>query len=206
MAKQTTLNPVSDEILGKTKIALENHGITVIIVENRKDSLKLVKELIHSGAEVMTGSSTTLYDIGFMDYYLSDQHPWINLGNPIFQEQDKKKQYLMRRKSITSEYFIASVNAITQDGLLVAVDGTGSRTGGYTFGAEKVIIVSGINKIVPSLDDAFDRIKNVVFPLENERVMKRLGHGTSFGKWLIIENEGILGRITLILVKEDLGF
>lgn len=206
MSKQTTISQISNEVLDKTKSGLEKHGIDVIIVKNREEALKLVKDLIRPGAEVMTGSSTTLYDIGFMDYFLSDQHPWINLGTPIFLEQDEKKKYLMRRKSITSEFFIASVNAITQDGLLVAVDGTGSRVGGYVFGAEKVIIVSGINKIVPSLDNAFDRIKNVVYPLENARATKRYGHGTSFGKWAIIENEGIQHRITVILVKETLGF
>ena len=112
----------------------------------------------------------------------------------------------MRRKSVTAQYFLASVNAITENGELVAVDGSGSRVGAYPFGAEKIILVSGINKIVPTLNDAFERIKNVVLPLESERAMKRYGRPARFGKWVIIERENIKDRITLILVNDELGF
>lgn len=197
---------ISQDVLDKTKTALENNGFNVIIVDTKEQAFQLMKDTIPAGVDVMTGSSTTLQEIGFMDYYISNQHPWINLGTPIFQEQDPKKKYLMRRRSITAQYFTASVNAITEDGKLVAVDGSGSRVGAYPFGAEKVIIVSGVNKIVPTLNDAFDRIKNVVLPLEDKRAMARYGGHARFAKWVILEREGIKDRITVILIKEKLGF
>lgn len=208
LSQETAQTPfsISEEVLSRTKTALESHGINVIVVDTKEEAFQLMKDLIPSGAEVMTGSSTTLQQIGFMDYYISNQHPWKNLGTPIFKEQDKVKQALMRRQSLTAQYFTASVNAITEDGQLVAVDGSGSRVGAYPFAAEKLILVSGVNKIVPTLNDAFDRIRNVVYPLEDARAMARYGGHARFAKWLIIEREGIKDRITLILVKEHLGF
>ncbi len=202
----TTSHMISEEEINRTKTNLENHGINVIIVDNKESAFDLLKNLIPEGKDVMTGSSTTLQQIGFMDYYISNNHPWVNMGTPIFQETDKEKQADMRRKSVTAEYFIASVNAITEDGKMVAVDRSGSRVGAYPFSAKNLILVSGINKIVPTLDDAFTRIKNVVFPLEDERAKKRYGVGTGFGKWVIIENEAVKDRITLVLIKENLGF
>ncbi len=206
MSTTSLTQEISEEIIQKTKIALENHGINVIIVDNKEEAFNLMKGLIPDRAEVMTGSSTTLQQIGFMDYYISNDHPWVNIGSPIFLEKDKQKQAEMRRKSVSAQYFTASVNAITEEGELVSVDGLGSRVGAYPFAAEKLILVSGINKIVPTLSDAFDRIKNVVYPQENERAQKRYGRTARFGKWVIIENEVIKDRITLILIKEELGF
>lgn len=197
---------ISPEKLTKTKESLESHGIKVIIVDNGREAFDLLKQMLPDGAEVMTGSSTTLIQIGFMDYYIANQHPWKNIGTPIFREEDPVKKSLMRRKSVTADYFVASVNAITEDGKLVAVDGSGSRVGAYPFGAGKVFIVSGVNKIVPTLNDAFDRINNVVVPLESERAMKRYGRPASPNKWVIIQKENIKERMTLILVKEELGF
>ena len=206
MSTTSISTPISEETLNKTKEALEKHGIHVILVEDKQQALELINTMIPPDSEVMTGSSTTLYQIGFMDYFIANKHPWKNVGSPIFFEKDKEKQLVMRRKSVTAEYFIASVNAITQDGQLVAVDRSGSRVGAFPFGAKKLILVSGVNKIVPTLSDAFDRIRNVVFPLENERAKKAYGTETSFGKWVIIENEYSKDRITLVLIKEHLGF
>lgn len=206
METATINEQITDESIQKTIESLEQHGINVILVNNGEEALTKIKELIPAGKELMTGSSTTLQQIGFMDLYLSDQNPWVNLGSPIFLEQDLEKKMLMRRKSVTAEYFIASVNAITEDGKLVAVDGSGSRVGAYPFGAGKVVIVSGINKIVPTLNDAFERIKNVVYPLEDERAQKRYGGHAKFGKWVIVEREGIKDRFTVVLIKQSLGF
>lgn len=197
---------VSEESIAKTVNALRNNGINVTVVNTKEEAFELLKSSIPDGAEVMTGSSTTLIEIGFMDYYISNKHPWKNIGSPIFNEQDPVKKAKMRRQSVTAEYFTASVNAITEDGELVAVDGSGSRVGAYPFAAGKLILVSGVNKIVPTLNDAFDRIKNVVLPLEDKRAMKRYGGHARFAKWVIIEREGIKDRTNLILVKENLGF
>jgi len=137
----------------------------------------------------------------------SGNHKWKNLHEDILKEKDYGKQSDLRRKALTkTDYFLSSVNAITEDGKLVAVDASGSRVGALPFAAKKVLIVAGANKIVPNLEEAFNRIRNYVINLENERAMKVYGMKSGFGKWVIIEKESIPNRIKLILVKEPLGF
>lgn len=90
MAKQKWAKIPSNKILDRTIREIEKRGIKVILVENETEALEKVKNLLPNGAEVMTGSSTTLYQIGFMDYYLSDKHPWNALGLSIYNEKEKQ--------------------------------------------------------------------------------------------------------------------
>jgi hypothetical protein len=112
----------------------------------------------------------------------------------------------MRRKSVTADYFISSVNAVTEDGVLLAVDATGSRVGAMPFAAKKLVLVIGAQKITKNLEEAIKRIKEYVLPKENKRAMEAYGMGTIFGKWVIIEKETSPSRIKVILVEESLGF
>jgi len=197
----------SDKIINKTIEALKKRGFTVDLVDNKAQALDKVKGLIPDlNVEVMTGSSTTLYQIGFIDFYLSDKSKWTRLGPVIFNEKDPEKQQTLRRKSNAADYFIASVNAITEDGLLVACDRSGSRVGAYPFAAKTVILVVGAQKIIANLEQAMRRVREYVFPLEDARARKAYGTGSNFGKWVIIENEFQKNRIFIVLVKEILGF
>lgn len=197
----------NNETIEKTVAALKNHRIDVILVDNKKQALEEILKNIPDGSKVMNGSSTTLIQIGFSDLLKSGNHKWINLHEEILKETDRTKQSDLRRKSITdADYFLCSVNAITEDGKLVAVDASGSRVGALPFAAKNVLIVAGANKIVPNIEGAFDRIKNYVINLENERAMKVYGVKSSLNKWIIIEKESAPNRIKLILVKEALGF
>lgn len=196
-----------DGTINKTVEALERHGIQVVMVDSKKQALDQIIKEIPQGSKVTNGSSTTLEQIGYPDLLKSGQQKWINLRQAIFQEADPVKRMELRRKAITeADYFLLSVNAITEDGLLVSVDGTGSRVGAMPFAAKKLIIVSGVNKIVSNLEAAFKRIREYVFPLEDVRMMKMFNSHDNFGKWVIIESERIPERMKLILVKETLGY
>lgn len=195
------------ETIEKTIYELKNHGINTILVDNKKQALEKILENIPEGSKIMSGSSTTLIQIGFSEMLKSGNHKWINLHKEILKETDKVKRSNLRRSSITkADYFLCSVNAITRDGKLVAVDASGSRVGALPFAAKNVLIIAGANKIVPDIESAFDRIKNYVINLENERALKVYGVKSSLNKWIIIEKESVLNRIKLILVKEPLGF
>jgi len=196
----------SEESIKKVIAGLEAAGITVTLVDTKEEALEAVKKLIPDGSEVMPASSTTVKDIGFMDYLQGGEHKYVNLAVQAMSEPDEAKRNLMRRKIESADYAIGSVNAITEDGKLVAVDGSGSRVGAYAFAAGHVVLVAGTNKIVTDVEQAFKRVKEYVFDLENERMQGAYGFGTTFGKWLIIEREIVKGRINLILVKEVLGF
>jgi hypothetical protein len=196
----------SDTTLTKTAEAIKARGITVITVPDKAAALANVRALIPKGAEVNNGSSTTLIEMGFVDYLKSGTHGWKNLHEEILKEKDSAKQGILRRKATSAEYFLGSVNAISSNGELVACDASGSRVTAYPFAAEHVVLVAGAQKITKDLEAAMRRVREYVFPLENERAQKAYGVGSAFGKWVIIERESVPNRITLILVREKLGF
>lgn len=197
----------NEKIIEQTKAALEKHGMDVEVVEKKEHALEWIKKHIPKGAKVMNGSSTTLSEIGFIDYAKSNTHGWDNLHETILKEQDWGKQSELRRLALVdADYFVASVNAVTQNGELVAVDNTGSRVGAFPFAAKKLILIVGAQKITKDIDEAMKRIREHVFPLEDKRMMGVYGMGSGYGKWVIIENEKTPNRIQVILVKEKLGF
>ena len=186
---------------------LESHGINVVLVNNKEEALEKIKSIIPKNSKVMNGSSTTLHEIGYVDYLESGKHSWINLYEKILKEKDQGKQGNLRRSSITeADYFLGSVNAISKSGELVSCDASGSRVTAYPFAAKNLLLVAGIQKITNSIEDAMKRIREYAYPLEDERAKKVYGFGSSIGKWVIIEREMFKGRTTLILVKEKLGF
>ncbi|MCL5729947.1 MAG: lactate utilization protein [Candidatus Pacearchaeota archaeon] len=200
-----------DEIPGEKELEetlsnIKSRGINVVVAENREHALEELKAMIPGGASVANGSSTTLAEIGFVDYLREGKHGWKNLHEEALKEKDPAKQSDLRRKMDTADYFLGSVNAISKNGELVACDQSGSRVSAYPFAAKNLILVAGFQKITNNLDDAMKRIREHVFLLENERAKKAYGMGTALGKWVILEHEKIPNRTTLILVKEKLGF
>lgn len=124
----------------------------------------------------------------------------------------------LRRKALLSDVFLMSSNAITEDGRLVNLDGTGNRVAALAFGPRFVIVVAGRNKIVPDLHAAFARIKNHAAPLNNMRLdcktpcIKTLHceNCTSPDRicntWSITEKSWPKNRIKVVLVDQELGF
>ncbi len=196
---------INENMIDNTVENIMKRGMNVILVDNKEEALKKIKELIPKDSEVMTGSSTTLNEIGFTNY-LNSTDDWKNMSKEIMKEEEKEKRSDLRRKSVTAEYFLGSVNAISEEGELVTCDASGSRVGAYLFAAKNLILVAGTNKIVRNLEEAIKRVREHVFPLEDERAMKAYGFHSGTNKWAIIENEIIPNRINLILVKEKLGF
>ncbi len=197
----------SKETVEKTMKSLKPRGINAEFVNKKEDALKGLKNLIPSGAEVMTAGSTTLDQIGFTELLKSGKHPWKNLKDAILSEKDPVKQMELRKKSLTSEYMIGSVHAVVETGEVLVVNATGSAIPGYAFSSDNVIWVVGTQKIVPTVETGFKRLREYCFPLEDKR-MKSIGYpGSALGKFLLFEKEILENRkITLIFVNEKLGF
>lgn len=198
--------PASEEVLADTIKNLNGHNFAVTLVNTKEEALAKIKEILPETAQVSTASSTTLNEIGFSDYLQSGSHQYDNLSAKTWAEEDNDKRNNLRRQSLTADYVLGSVNAITEDGKLVAVDNTGSRVSAYAFAAKNLILVASTNKIVKNVDEAMTRIKEYIFPLEDARMQQAYGIGSGYGKWMIMENEVNPERIKLILVKEKLGF
>jgi nitrogen regulatory protein PII-like uncharacterized protein len=198
--------PSEEDIASTARHIEEMTNIKVIRVSDTKAALAKIEELIPEGAEVMNGSSTTLIEIGYEDLVNSGRQSWKNLHKIVTSEEDAAKRYELRRRSVGAEYFLSGVNAIAMTGELVSCDGTGSRVGAWPFAAKNLVLVSGVNKIVPTLHDAMQRVMEYAYPLEDARAKKALGTSSWIGKWVILANEKQTGRIRLILINECLGY
>jgi len=195
-----------DETVDETVEALEANGFEVVVADSTDEALETVQSQIPDGASVMNGHSTTLEEIGFVDYLGEADHLWESLADEIWSIDDDAERQAARRASQTADYFLGSVNAISQTGALVAADRSGSRIGAYPFAASNVVIVSGVNKIVSTLDDALDRLESVAYPLENERAKEAYGVESAIAKQLVFRQELDEGRTTVVLVRESLGY
>jgi L-lactate utilization protein LutB len=156
----------SEEEIASAVLAIEARGIKVLRAKDGEAALEKIKEIIPSGAEVMNGSSTTLIEIGFDEFLNDGQHGWKDFHKTITSEDDKAKRDDLRRKAVAAEYFLSGVNAIAMTGELVSCDATGSRVGAWPFAAKSLILLAGVNKIVPTLEDALRRIREYAYPLE----------------------------------------
>jgi L-lactate utilization protein LutB len=195
-----------DETVEETVANLEERGFDVIVVDDADEALKTVKSQIPAGVSVMNGHSTTLEEIGFDEFLSEGDHDWESLPDQIWSIDDDAERQTARRESQTADYFLGGINAVAQTGELVAADLSGSRIGAYPFAAGNVVIVTGANKVVPTLSDAFDRLESVAYPLENERAQEAYGAESAIAKQLVYRRETEEGRTTVVLVREQLGY
>ena len=122
-----------------------------------------------------------------------------------------------RRKCLLVDLFITGSNAVTEDGQLVNLDMLGNRVAALTFGPKHVVVIAGRNKIVPTLDDAMFRVKNIAAPANAMRLDKKTPCvKTSYceeckspdricNSWTITEKSFPKGRVKVVLINQDLG-
>lgn len=198
----------SSESINHAVIELSKHNLEAIVVETKLEALAKIKELIPAGSSVMNGSSVTLEEIGFVDYLKSGDHDWNNLHAAIVTATDPSIQSNLRKQASISEYYLGSVQAVTQTGELLIASNTGSQLPNIVFNSTNLIFVIGLQKLVPNLATAIERLEEYVIPLEDEHSKSKWGVGTAANKILIIKGENAhMGRkVRVILVKEKLGF
>jgi hypothetical protein len=198
-AESPTLDPVD-----RVAAAIRAHNIEVLVVDTGAEARAAVLGLIPDGAEVHSGKSKTLEDIGLHAELMgSDRYDVIRKQIMTMDRATHGRQ--IRKLSTGPDFMLGSVSAVTEDGALVAASGTGSQLAGYAAGAGRLILIVGSQKIVPTLAAALRRIDEVAFPYEDEQVMARMGVHTILEKILIIYGEWTAGRTTVILVREPVG-
>jgi LUD domain len=178
--------------------------IDVVGVDDGDRARQVVLEKLPEGAEVHSGKSMTLQDTGIFDA-IHDTSRYDPPRPRIFKMDRKTHAREMRKLISGPDYMLGSVNAITEDGTLVAASASSSQLGPYASTAGKVILVVGSQKIVPDLETALRRIRDYVLPWEDSQVRKVMNTGSFVGKILIIEREWLDGRMTVILVRKPIG-
>jgi acyl-CoA hydrolase len=200
----TSIPVASDELLERAAAMLRAQNVEVLIVDTGAEARDAVLERIPAGSEVHSGKSRTLEEIGVLaELHAPGAYDAIR---PKLMAMDRMTQAReMRKLGAVPDTIVGSVNAITADGELVAASATGNQLAAYAGGAGRVILVVGAQKFVADIPAAFDRIRDVVFPYENERVKAMMGVDTKVEKVLVLFGEWVAGRTTVILVREPVG-
>ena len=195
----------NDERISRTSKALAANGIQTLIAENGAEAKRLFFELIPEGSEVFLGASVTLETLGIKEE-IDKSGKYEALRPKMFAMNRETQGREIRKLGGAPDFAAGSVQAVTEDGQVLIASNTGSQLGPYASGAGKVIWVIGSQKIVKDLNEGFRRIQEYVVPLEEEHMQQLYHMSTNMSKVLIVNKEVRPNRITMIIVKEELGF
>jgi hypothetical protein len=193
-----------DQTLAATVIALEEHGFSVEAVDDLDAAREAVLARIPEGSSVMTNTSVTLDESG-VAAAINGGGPYESVRNKMMALDFEKQAQEMKALAGQADFALGSVHAITADGTLIIASASGSQLASYAWGAAKVIFVVGAQKIVPTVEDAHERIAEHSLKLEDGRAVAVYGQHSFVGKVLEIRQE-LPGRVHVVLVRQSVGF
>ena len=172
---------------------------------NCEQARQLFFERIPEGAEVFLSASVTLEQLGIKDEI--DSSGRYKALRPKMRSMDRATQGReIRKLGAGPDYAAGSVHAVTESGQVLIASNTGSQLGPFAFGAGKVIWMVGAQKLVKDLEEGLRRIEEYIVPLEEVHMQQLYKAHTYPSKILVVNREIKPGRITMIIVKEELGF
>jgi hypothetical protein len=197
--------PASEATLEAVAERMRERDWNVVIVGTAAEAKAAVLDRLPEGAEVHSGKSKTLEDIGVVkELTESDRYNWLRKRTLKMDRKTQGREIV--KLGATPDYMLGSVQAVTEAGQMVVASASGSQIGPYASGAQTLILVVGSQKIVPDLDTALRRITEHVQPYEDARLREQMGIGTKLTRILIMERDFTPGRTTVILVREPVGF
>jgi hypothetical protein len=195
--------PASEGQLEAVAERLRERNFEVVIVQDGDAARVEVLKRIPDGASVHSGKSKTLEDAGVFDTLMTGDYDFIRKRTMALDRVKDRDQ--IRRLWATPDVMVNSAQAVTEAGQIVVTSASGSQIGPIASGAGKLILVIGSQKIVPDLDTAFRRIEQHVFPYEDARLREAVGVGTKITRTLILDQDFMPGRTTIILVRDPIG-
>jgi len=190
---------------------LESRNMEGFYAETKEDALKKALELIPEGSSIGMGGCMSAIEIGLVDALKTDKYKFIDRD----RMEDKRKAMM---DSYDADFFISSANAMTEDGILINVDGNSNRVSTICQGPRQVIFIIGMNKVCSDVDSAMKRARNVAAPINAQRFglatpcsktgscMDCKSPDTICCQILITRFSRHKGRIKVILVNDSLGF
>ena len=205
MSTGNPIAPASTEAIQRTIEGLASRNVEAFLVESREAALAKLLELVPEGSEVFVNTSETLATIGYAEYMHGNDH-YVNLHDRMMAQPDPAAQREFRRKTTTADYFVGSVQAIAETGEIVIASSSGSQIGAYSYGARRLILVAGTQKICPTLAEAEARTRGWTLERHDRWLEDRGVAPTPIGKYMVMEHEPVVGRISMVLVPERLGW
>ena len=201
-----------DQLLGQTVIrGLQSRNMSGYYAENRDEALKIALSLIPEGSTVTMGGGMSVHEIGLVNALKSGNYNFVDRD----AWEDKRAAAL---QAYDADVFLASCNAITEDGVLVNIDGNANRVSAIAFGPKKVVFIVGMNKVCKDVDGAMKRARNVAAPTNAQRFglstpcsktgacLNCKSPDTICCQFLITRFSRHKDRIHVILVNDNLGF
>ena len=190
---------------------LESRNMTGYYAANAEEALKKALELIPEGASITMGGGMSVHEIGLVKALKQGPYEFIDRD----EMEDKRAAMLA---AYDADFFLSGANAMTEDGILVNIDGNANRVSAIAQGPKKVLFIVGMNKICDDVDGAMKRARNVAAPINAQRFglstpcsktgscMNCKSPDTICCQFLITRFSRHKDRIHVILVGEDLGF
>ena len=190
---------------------LESRNMSGYYAQTKEDALKIALELIPKGSSVTMGGAMSAHEIGLVEA----------LKGPDYNFMDRDKATDKRAAMLAAydaDFFLSSANAMTEDGIMINVDGNANRVSAIAQGPKKVIFIVGMNKITKDVDSAMKRARNVAAPINAQRFglstpctatgscMDCKSPDTICCQILITRYSKHKDRIHVILVNDNLGF
>lgn len=193
---------------------LQSRHFEAYYCANREAALGKALELIPEGSTVGWGGALTCQQIGLMQaLHAGNYRP---IDRDLCRTGEEREQ--AQRDMFSADFFLTGANALSLDGQMVNIDGTGNRVGAIVYGPRNVLVVAGMNKVEDTLDDALRRARTVAAPMNKQRFENPATPCLSTGTCADCRSEGCIcnqivitrncrpaGRIKFILVGEDLG-
>lgn len=201
-----------NELLAQKVIkGLKSRNMTGYYASTREEALSMALSLMPEGSTVGMGGCTSAYEIGLVNVLRTEKYRFIDRDN----YEDKRKAML---ETYDADFFISSANAMTEDGIIVNIDGNSNRVSAIAQGPKKVIFIVGMNKICPDVDSAMKRARNTAATTNAQRFglstpcsktgscMDCKSMDTICCQFLITRFSRHNDRIHVILVNDYLGF
>ena len=198
----------------KVAEALNKRFFEAYYCSDRESGLQKVLELIPQNHVVSWGGTSTVDELGIKDALRQRGQDVIDRDTA----KDAQERKEMLKKALTCDTFLMSSNAISYDGELVTIDGTGNRVAALCFGPDQVVVVAGMNKVAGDLDDAMGRARQVAAPINAQRFQLKTpcsvnglcgnckGADCICAQIVTTRVCKPAGRIKVVLIGEDLGF
>ena len=204
-----------NEHLAKTIIKnLHRRHIEGFYCPTAEEAVKKVSELIEDRSSVTWGGTMTVRDLG-IPQVLKDRGTLEVLDRDLAKTpEDKQAMYL---KAFSADVYLSSANAISEDGVIVNIDGNGNRVAAITWGPKKVIFVIGLNKVAQTVEAALARARSTASPINAARfdiktpcqvdgVCHNCNSVDSICNYVHFLRNSPRGRHTVVLVGENLGY
>ena len=201
-----------NELLAQKVIkGLESRNMTGYYAASKEEALKMALELIPEGSSVGMGGCMSAIEIGLVEALKAGPYRYLDRDAAT----DKRAAML---ETYDADWFLTSANGMTEDGILINIDGNSNRVSAICQGPKKVLFIVGMNKICPDADSALKRARNVAATTNAQRFglstpctktgscMDCKSPDTICCQFLMTRYSRHAGRIHVLLVNDSLGF